>query len=462
MSNSSMALDVPYTRHFYPELTPAWLDHAAVLSGIKPPERANGFTWCDLGCGQGVTAALLAANHPTGRFVGLDLMAAHIDHAQGLAAALGIGNVAFHRADFANPPPLPDFDYIVAHGVYTWIDGPAQDAFRALIDRHLKPGGLVYLSYNAMPGCGVDVPFQALITALGQDLPGNSADRFVVAADMVRRLAAAGAPTLGGTSIAGALNELLARKSPGYLAHEYMVAGWRPLFVTEVRAALAPLGLIPAGSAILSDFIDGLVLPAAARQTLSAINDPNQRELARDFVLNRRFRRDVFSRGGPRLDAAERAGRLAKTRYALVLPEDRLRAALRIPVGLGSFETPGTGAVVTALSRRPQRLSALSGIAAALGAAPGDGAMLDAVVALCAAGAVRPVEPDPVAIDRFTAVVRDRIDGPDELQVLASSWGTGLAIDAATLRSLAAGSGVAAGSPAWQQLLRSHGLPFGL
>ena len=55
-------------------LAPAWLDHVALVGGIEPPARRAGFAWCDLGCGQGITALILAATHPGGVFHGIDAM----------------------------------------------------------------------------------------------------------------------------------------------------------------------------------------------------------------------------------------------------------------------------------------------------------------------------------------------------------------------------------------------------
>src|SRR5437870_12612719 len=78
--------DVPYVYGFKPMLAPAWLDLVAIIGGVTPPARNGGFAWCDLGCGQGVTAAILAATHPTGTFHGIDAMPAHIEHAARLAA----------------------------------------------------------------------------------------------------------------------------------------------------------------------------------------------------------------------------------------------------------------------------------------------------------------------------------------------------------------------------------------
>src|SRR5207244_6046627 len=115
------AADIPYLRDFKAMLAPAWLDHVALVAGVEPPARQNGFAWCDLGCGQGVTAAILAATHPTGTFHGIDAMPAHIEHAVRLAAEADAPNAQFHAADFAaaRSLPLPRFDYVVSHGVYS-------------------------------------------------------------------------------------------------------------------------------------------------------------------------------------------------------------------------------------------------------------------------------------------------------------------------------------------------------
>src|ERR1700757_808153 len=133
------ATDIPYLRDFKPMLAPAWLDFVALVAGVEPPARRDGLAWCDLGCGQGVTAAILAATHPTGVFHGIDAMPLHVDHARRLAAEAAIPNVCFHTADFAAAIDLelPQFDYIVAHGVYTWIDQDSQHALRRFIDRRL-------------------------------------------------------------------------------------------------------------------------------------------------------------------------------------------------------------------------------------------------------------------------------------------------------------------------------------
>src|SRR5580700_1361420 len=201
--------DVPYVRSFIRQVTPAWLDHVALVSGFAPPERDTAFAWCDLGCGQGVTTAIVAATHPKASVYGIDAMPLHIDSAQRLASEAAIPNATFHAADFdaAADFDLPGFDYIVSHGVYSWVGERVRQSWRRFIDRHLKPGGLVYVSYNAMPGRAADLPLQRFVRALGQSLPGNSQERVAAALGVVRALADLKAPALLSSPMAARMKE---------------------------------------------------------------------------------------------------------------------------------------------------------------------------------------------------------------------------------------------------------------
>src|SRR5262245_23746541 len=284
--------DAPYPRMFIRELAPAWLDHVALVSGFAPPSRDRGFAWCDLGCGQGLTTTILAATHPAGRFCGIDFMPAHIESAQRFTAECGIENVEFHAADFAAAAEsgFGGFDYIVCHGVYSWVDEQSRSAVRHFIDCHLRPGGLVYVSYNAMPGRAADLPFQRLVRALGLTLSGDSLQRCAAAFEVVHELTGLKAPALVGSPMAVRLKEHPGALPLAYLSHELMTADWEALSVTDVRAAMRGIGLVPAGSATLIENYDSFVLGRAARTALATIADLDARELARDFLIDQFFR----------------------------------------------------------------------------------------------------------------------------------------------------------------------------
>ena len=448
------ATDIPYLRDFKLMLAPAWLDHVALVAGVEPPVRRDGFAWCDLGCGQGVTAAILAATHPTGEFHGIDAMAVHIDHGRRLATEAAIPNVCFHAVDFtaALDLELPQFDYIVAHGVYTWIDLESQNALRRFIDRRLKPGGLVYLGYNAMPGWARDLPFQRLVRELGFTFPGDNATRVAAAAEIIRALAAARVPALAASFIVGDLAQRPEDYTPAYLVHEFMPAAWQPLYVTEVRAAMATIGLNPVGSAPLRENFDWMVLNKAARKALAPVTEPDTRELVRDFCLDQRFRCDVFARGNPQLGPDERAGRLFSSTFALARPVPEIRYRTTTPAGPLAYDTRAARAIIGALTPGPRSLTAVV-------PKPGTAEDLKTILTLCAAGDAMPVEPGNAPVADLNRILCGRIDGPEEIRWLALPCGTALEVDRGLIRLLRDGEEIDDGRfPGWREFIAAHGV----
>jgi SAM-dependent methyltransferase len=453
-SINGYATDIPYLRDFKPMLAPAWLDHVALVAGIEPPVRQDGFAWCDLGCGQGVTAVILAATHPTGAFHGIDAMPVHIDHARRLAAEAAISNVCFHAIDFAAALDLelPQFDYIVAHGVYTWIDLKSQRALCQFIDRRLKPGGLVYLSYNAMPGWARDLPFQRLVRELGLTFPGDNAARFAAASEIIRSLAAARIPALAASFTVREMAQRPEDYAPAYLVHEFMPAAWRPLYVTELRAAMATIGLTPAGSATLSENLDWMVLDEEARKTLATINGQDARELVRDFYLDQRFRCDVFSRGNQILGMDERAGRLVSSTFALARPVPSIKYTTTSPAGPLVNDTPAARAIIDALTRGARSLTGAA-------SSPATAQDLKTILTLCAAGDIMPVEPRHAPVGDLNRILCGRIDGPEEIRWLALPCGTALEIDRGLMRLLRDGGEIDQRRfPGWRDFLGAHGV----
>jgi len=425
--------DVAYAPTFTHFAAPAWLDLTALLAAVAPPARRSGFAWCELGCGRGVTATIQAATHPLGAFHGIDMMPGHIADARRLAERAGVAHLTLHALDFAAAADLdlPRFDYIVAHGVYSWIDSQSRETLRHFVDRHLAPGGLVYISYNAMPGWAADLPFQYLVHALAQSAVGDSIAKFAAAEATMRRLGAAGTRALNNSPIfARELAKQRKRLSPAYFAHEYLAPAWQPLYVTEVRTELAAIGLHAVGSATLRDNFDSFVLRAAQRSALHEIVDPDLRELARDCMLLTRFRRDVFSRDAAPISARERRGRLLGQCFALTQPEALVKYAMPTPGGTVRFDNDVSHSIVTELADGPRRLVQVAG--------PADDLLANAL-ALASAEVIRPVESDAVPVGALNAVLDELDTEAAPLPYRALPCGTALALDTALRRHLREG-----------------------
>ena len=135
--------DTEYTSHFFAELAPPLLDLAALTAGVMPPEREGGrFRYCELGCGNGMSTAILAASHPNAEFVGIDFMPVHVANARRAAKRGGLKNARFLELSFADAcrEDLGSFDYIVAHGLLSWV--PPQGRAELLHDIELALGAV--------------------------------------------------------------------------------------------------------------------------------------------------------------------------------------------------------------------------------------------------------------------------------------------------------------------------------
>ena len=418
--------DVPYVPAFIQHSAPAWLDHVAVISGLTPPARKEEFAWCDLGCGQGATAVMLAATHPRGQFHGIDAMPEHTDYGRRFAAEGDVANVIFHTADFATAShlELPKFDYIVAHGVYSWVGPQVRTDMRSFIDSRLKQGGLVYLSYYAMPGRAADLPFQRLVRAIGETCEGNSTQRVAAALKIIDPLLGLKAPALVASPMLSRLKQEEYRVAASYLAHEYMGQHWDPLFVTDVRRDMATIGLQPVGSATLVENYDSFVLGKAAREALSAIADDDVRELARDFLIDQFFRLDVFVRGADQLDEHEQRQRLLASAFTLTCPASKVEYTLHTSAGQLAFDNAAARAIVAALASGPRTL----GDVVQQGVANVGDVIANAMV-LSASAQIRPVESTRTSVAAMNTALVRRLGGPEEIPYLALPCGTAIGIN---------------------------------
>jgi trans-aconitate methyltransferase len=444
--------DVPYIAGFTAEIAPEWLDLVAVISGFRPPPRDNGFAWCELGCGPGMAPIVFAATHPSGRFHAVDAMPDHIARGRAIAASAGIDNLDLHALDFAAAADLdlPQFQYIVSHGVYAWIDEGAAASLRRFVDRHLAPGGLVYVSYNSQPGWAADMPFQHLVYSLAERQSGDSIARFAAATAITDRLLKAGATALTLSPIASSLEEQKTKKPKSYFAHEYLAPAWRPRYVTDVRREMAEIGLAPVGSATLRDNFDNFVLRKAARDALAEIQDPDHRELIRDYFMFQRFRRDVFGRQVPRLDDDERRARLLSTAFTLTRPAELVPFKLETEAGELSFDNPVAHHIVASLAGGPRRIAEC---------VTGDMSEQDVIanmLSLCCAGAITPAGAR-VPVDRVNAVLLEQLDAKTETTLRVLPWGTALRFDGDILLALRDGKETPEGVRPWVDFLTAIG-----
>jgi len=154
---SSFSYDkIPYTKYIYQQTQPNTLATLATLLGMQPP-AVETCRVLELGCATGINTLAMAQAIPQGEFIGVDLSAQQIEEGQGYLAQLGLTNVSLKQMNILDiDERWGKFDYIVAHGVYSWVPAQVRDKILQICQCLMQPDGVAYVSYNTYPGWHVD------------------------------------------------------------------------------------------------------------------------------------------------------------------------------------------------------------------------------------------------------------------------------------------------------------------
>ncbi len=360
---SGYVADIDYTHDFHSQLTPATLAFCATAQGHRHGLGQPRLSYCELGCGQGFSANLLAAANPHIEFHAMDFSPAHIAGARELAQQAALDNVQFHErcfADFHQAPGLPaSFDIIALHGVFSWVSAENRDHILRFISDRLKPGGLVYVSYNAMPGWAAAMPLRQLLRSRVEQGSGPLPTRIQEAIGWARKLQEAGAGVFARNPLAGKRLAHMQKMPENYLAHEYFNADWTPFYFEDLKDEMGQAKLDFLGSTSPLDNLDDVRFTPEQQALLEAESDPSRREGLRDMLLNEHFRTDVFVKGKLAHTPRGEIGGWFETPLALVRPYSGGRLTFQHRGAEIDLAPEQYAPVLTALSQGPATVRAL-------------------------------------------------------------------------------------------------------
>lgn len=287
-------VDQLYQSHRYPAMShpladPAVTAVAARLGGLTtaPPRHAR---ILEIGCASGHNLLPLARRWPDSEWVGMDLATKAIADARHLAAEAGIGNVTFHAADLRDFAPGGEpFDFIIAHGVFSWVPDAVKAALFDFCRRHLAPAGIATISFNLAAGWAHRLPVVAMARTL-QDATGGG-----LLATLALLRDATDPATPHGAHVRWILDNMLA-KGPDILDFDDFAPVNDPWAFDQFVLAAAHAGLRWLGE---SDPAENLpsALGETARAALGPLAaSPLHAQLAADFAAGRTFRSGVLCR----------------------------------------------------------------------------------------------------------------------------------------------------------------------
>ncbi len=284
---------VPYTSMPFSQTHPSRLFALGTLFGLTPaqPQKCRVL---ELGCAAGGNLIPMADYLPDSEFVGVDLSGGQIAEGKALVAQLGLSNVILKQANILDvDAAFGTFDYVIAHGVYSWVPANVRDKLLDICRKQLAPNGIAYVSYNTYPGWHM----RGMIREMMLYHAGRftSPDEKVQQARALLDFLAASAPAEAayGQFLKSEL-EGLQNQSDYYLYHEHLEDVNEPVFFHQFVAAAEGKGLKYLGEARVGTMVTGNFSPDVEQTLRRLATDQVMAEQYMDFLRNRMFRETLL------------------------------------------------------------------------------------------------------------------------------------------------------------------------
>jgi SAM-dependent methyltransferase len=313
----------------------------AHLTGFDPVDVGRARV-LEMGCATGGNLLPMALSLPDAQFVGVDLSPGQIDAARRRAKAAGLDNVRLVVADLMDvTAELGTFDYIVCHGLYSWVPVEVRRRILDLCRELLAPRGVAMVSFNAYPGSQTRDSVRALLRFALDKVLADDSDP-VEATRSLMRIIPRGFEGAGGAFVAQFRRVAsVVHDEPGYyLGHEFLEEVNQPYFLWEFADAAEAAGLRYLGDAWTHP--DEEKIPPGARELVDKLSPTRvAREQWLDLLEDRTFRRALLVRAGTEFADALQPGRVMDLRASAgawsVDPESQARRGEG--PGASSFES---------------------------------------------------------------------------------------------------------------------------
>jgi hypothetical protein len=243
----------------------------------------------------------MAENYPNGTFYGIDFNPAHIKYCKYMAKQAGLTNIHFHNMSFSealkSKNNFPNFDYIIFHGVYSWVSRSVRKDMIKFCDKKINNGGVVYNSYNALPGSLYRSQLQKLLLEASHTSISRSDVRMDHSIKIVDEFLQQ--PSMKQHKNLISSLELAKKQDKNYLPHEYLNLGWKSCYFIDIEKKFSKKGFDFVGTCSPANAFSSFTLPAEVNTFLNKHFTPNTPifEHFRDHVTNTSFRKDLYIKG---------------------------------------------------------------------------------------------------------------------------------------------------------------------
>ena len=292
---------VPYESFPYSDTHPERLFTVATLFGLTPAPPAR-CRVLELGCGSGGNLLPMAEGLPDSEFVGIDLSARAAAEGAALVRDLGLPNVRILHAGISDvDAAYGTFDYVIAHGVFSWVPTEVQDKLLEVCGTRLSPNGVAFVSYNTYPGWHMRGMIRDMMRyhALRFPEPEKRIEQARALLDFLIQAAKVQEGSAYSVMLKSEL-ETLRRVSDNYLYHDHLAEVNDPLYFHQFVERAGRQGLKYLGEAVVGLMVPGNLGPEVEKSLRMLGSDMLQTEQFMDFVRNRTFRQSLLVRESAR------------------------------------------------------------------------------------------------------------------------------------------------------------------
>ena len=305
-----------YTYGYYKELSPSLQKLAVLLAGYETLPSTDDDVHMELGFGQGISINIHAASQ-RGRYIGNDFNPSHVAHAQVLAQAahthIELTDDSFAQLDARTD--LPMCNSISLHGIWSWINDENRQHIVNLIQKHLKPGGIVYNSYNSISGHAGFLPWRQMMWQHYQHQSGTALERIDHTINHFNAMFESNPSLLENNPALKAAWGRIQAADRHYLLHEYFNANWDCFSLSQVNELMQTAKLQFVGTTTSNPYINHLAMDENRLAQVQAQPNVLAAESWRDVLLGNTFRQDLYIKGGEELNQAAILRRLQKQRF---------------------------------------------------------------------------------------------------------------------------------------------------
>ena len=290
---------VPYAGQPFRQTHPAWLAALAQLLSIHaaPPQSCRVL---ELGCCDGGNLIAMAVGLPNAKFVGVDYSPVQIEMGRKTVDRLKLSNVDLHALSILEiPSTWGPFDYILCHGVFSWVPAGVQEKILEICSTMLSPDGIAYISYNTHPGWHLRGIVRDMMRyhALRFDSPTRRIQEAKLILDFIAQHAA-GSHTAAYAMFLKSEAEMLKKLPDHYLYHEHLEDHSEPFYFHEFVKRASRYDLEYLAEATLGAMAPGNFGPVADRALSAIATNLVELEQFMDFLGNRTFRETLLRHGG--------------------------------------------------------------------------------------------------------------------------------------------------------------------